>query len=331
MKRTTALISFLASVMIMAGCAIHSPVRDPAPAPTKVERITYHGWTNSLRLSNERVEVVVVPQVGRIMSFRFLDGENVFWEDRSLDGRRGDWESKEWVNFGGEKTWPAPEADWIKYTRRKEWRPPPAFDAWPVEARVEGGEVVMTSSIDPFYGVRTTRRLKVYFHTLHVTTSYERLHGEPAKIGVWTIAQFREPVAVYVPVITNSIFGDGYFKFDNQPWSCIERKDNYLKITRDPKAAHKMGCDAYRFVWVGEKEKCSVVTLAPRPPGGEYPDRGASAEVYTNPDPKKYVELELLGPLSLMKPGDRINFTNRYSLWRRSKADPDADARWLLR
>ena len=41
---------------------------------------------------------------------------------------------------------------------------------------------------------------------------------------------------------------------------------------------------------------CAVTAWGPD--GNEYPDRGASAEVYTNPDPKEYVELEMLGPLA---------------------------------
>ncbi len=69
---------------------------------------------------------------------------------------------------------------------------------------------------------------------------------------------------------------------------------------------------------------------APRVPGAEYPDRGASAEVYTNADPKKYVELETLGPLAVMRPGDQIARVNTYTLLRRTTPDPDADARKVL-
>ena len=64
--------------------------------------------------------------------------------------------------------------------------------------------------------------------------------------------------------------------------------------------------------------------------GGEYPDRGASAEVYTNPDPKSYVELETLGPLVTLRAGERITQTNTYTLMRRMSADPAVDARRLL-
>ena len=50
--------------------------------------------------------------------------------------------------------------------------------------------------------------------------------------------------------------------------------------------------------------------------GAEYPDEGSSAEVYTNSDPLKYVELEMLGPLQTLKVGDSVSQTNTYTLSR---------------
>ncbi len=286
--------------------------------PTTVERIAYHGWKSALRMRNDRAEVVVVPEIGRVMSFRFLNGENVFWEDRSLDGKHGDVSGKEWVNFGGDKTWPAPEADWGKYTGRTKWMPPAAFDAMPHTARIEGRDVVLTSLVDPHYGIRTIRRVQLDGSRLRIATTYERVFGKPSKIGIWVITQFREPVNVTAPFAKNSAFPDGYSILSGKPWAQLQRTTkhgfNHLEITRDPKAPHKMACAAGGLTWVGTKEICAV--LSPRVRFGKYPDGGASAEVYTNANPKKYVELEMLGPLSVMKVGDRISRTNDYFLLR---------------
>lgn len=320
MKPRTTLLLGLAGAALIAITAVFTPgctcgLGGPTVKPTKIEPVTYHGWTNALRLTSDQAEVIVVPEVGRVMSFRFLNGENVFWEDRSLDGKRGDASGKEWINFGGDKTWPAPEADWGKYTGRKEWMPPAAFDSMAVTAGITNHSVVMTSPVDPHYGIRTIRRVRLYGSELRIETKYERISGEPSKIGVWVITQFKEPVSVYVPVRTNSIFAEGYFKFGPEPWPQLQRKGTHLEITRDTKAPHKMGSDARRLLWVGKKETCMVSGWSS---GTEYPDRGASVEVYTNPDPKPYVELETLGPLSLMKPGDMITQSQEYSLRRRS-------------
>ena len=325
MKSRTTLIVALAGAVLVAGIAVFTPgctcgLGGHTAHATKIERIIYHGWTNALRMRSAEAEVIVVPEIGRVMSYRFLNSENVFWEDRSLDGQRGRPNGKDWINFGGDKTWPAPESDWGQRTGRKEWMPPAAFDALPVEARSTNGyAVTLLSPVDPHYGIRTTRQISLAGRYLSIITSYEKVSGEPFKVGVWTITQFREPVAVYVAARTNSIFAGGYFQFDKEPWPQLQREGRHLKITRDPKLSHKLGSDANALLWVGEKELCRVSNWSEA--GGEYPDRGARAEVYTNPDPKKYVELEMLGPLSQMKSGERISFGVNYSLERRSSRD----------
>jgi hypothetical protein len=312
-------VAAVAGAILTSGCALTTTGEKPAT----IARITYHGWEDAFRLRSESAEVIVVPQIGRVMSFRLLDGENVFWEDRTLDGKRGDVSGKEWINFGGDKTWPAPEAEWSRYTGRKQWMPPAAFDAMPIQAALTNNKVVLTSPVDPHYGVRTIRRVQLSGSHLRIDTTYERVSGGPSKIGVWVITQFKEPVAIYALADRHSIFTNGYFQFGNEPWPQLRRQGEHLEVTRDPKASHKMGSDTDRLMWVGEKETCVVSSL--RVSGAEYPDRGASAEVYTNPDPKKYIELELLGPLSLMKPGDRISRSSTYVLRKRAGKNPEAE------
>src|SRR5262245_43962467 len=89
----------------------------PTEASVTIARTNYHGWPEAYVMSNGKVTAVVVPAIGRVMQFGFAGEEGVFWENRALDGRLADgqllvWAAKDWVNFGGDKTWPAPEADW---------------------------------------------------------------------------------------------------------------------------------------------------------------------------------------------------------------------------
>ena len=50
-------------------------------AKITVTKTNYQGWQDSYILSNGQVEAVIVPKVGRVMQFRFKDGENTFWEN----------------------------------------------------------------------------------------------------------------------------------------------------------------------------------------------------------------------------------------------------------
>jgi hypothetical protein len=317
------LIPFIALAAFLTACRT-----TVAPhAPSSVSRITYHGWTNSLRLTSGTAEVIVVPQIGRVMSFRLLDGTNVFWEDRALDGGEGDGSGKEWVNFGGDKTWPAPEAAWGKYTGYKQWMPPPGFDGMAHTATNRGDTIVLTSPVDRFYGIRVVREISLHGSEMTIRTEYERVIGGEAKVGIWVITQFREPERVIVPLAKNSIFTNGYFTFPGPAWPQLVRGRDSLTIRRDTASPHKMGCDGDRLIWVGPDAICEVESVRLTSGGREgpdcfpeYPDNGASAEVYTNPDPKKYIELELLGPLQVLKAGERMERTSRYRLMRKGKS-----------
>jgi hypothetical protein len=293
----------------------------------------HHGWPDSILLSNGQVQAMIVPAIGRVMQFGFLGEDGVFWENRALDGKPAEasgWETNDWVNFGGDKTWPAPEGDWPKLTGRTSWRPPPAFDAMPVEAKVEGSDVVLTSPVDPLLGVRTQRR--VHLHpdapVMTITTTYERVSGAPVPIGVWVITQLKDPVGLYVPLPASSKSGPGYTLLgkDSPPSLTVEK--GLLSLTRNPRAAHKIGTEAGTLLWVGDR--CALRIDSPRVAGAEYPDRGSSAEIYTSPDPLRYIELEMLGPLIALKSGDRIERQNTYTLFRRTEPDPETEARKLL-
>src|SRR2546429_6615865 len=94
-------------------------------------RTNYHGWTNSILVSNGRVEAVIVPAIGRVMQFRFAGEEGgPVWGNREMDGKAPNPESQGWGNFGGGKTWPAPQPGCPKVTPRAS-PPPPPFHSTP--------------------------------------------------------------------------------------------------------------------------------------------------------------------------------------------------------
>ena len=81
------------------------------------------------------------------------------------------------------------------------------------------------------------------------------------------------------------------------------------------------------MVWVGAS---CVLRIDAEAGPGEYPDGGCVTEVYTNPDPLPYVELEALGPLQAINVGDRTERTTAYTLTSRSTSDPEEEARKML-
>jgi hypothetical protein len=294
-----------------------------------IKRTSHRGWRDAVVMSNGKVNVVIVPAIGRVMQFGFEGEESVFWENPDLGGQpalKGDWASTDWVNLGGDKSWPAPEAEWSKFTGRKGWRPPAAFDGLPSTAEIVDGVVVMTSQVDASYGIRVERRVHLDpgTTTMTIQTIYHRVSGEPARIGVWVITQLREPAGVFAPVPLDSKFPRGFTLLGEDTPPSLRSENGLVSLLRDPKSAFKIGLDGGSLLWVGTRHMLRIDSE--RQSGAEYPDKGSSTEIYTNPDPLRYVELETLGPLEYLKAGERIERSNTYTLLPRTRATPDEEA-----
>jgi hypothetical protein len=294
----------------------------------------YHGWSDALVIGNGQVEIVVVPSIGRIMQFRFAgEDDGPFWENRALDGHPVNPRANEWVNFGGDKPWPAPQSDWPKVTPRA-WPPPVGFDAsaWQEAIPTSGGPgIKLTSPVDRHYGIRVTRHVQIdpSAPVMRVKTVYEKVSGAPVNVAVWVITQCKEPLGVFVPTPEKSLFPNGYHKQSKELPQEFKAENNLIFLKRDPQKATKIGTDASTLVWVGEKHVLRVDSE--RVAGATYPDNGSSAEVYTHPIPEHpYVELEMLGPLKLLRAGDRIERLSVYRLSRRTQPDITAEARAVL-
>jgi hypothetical protein len=290
----------------------------------------YHGWTNSILVSNGRVEAVIVPAIGRVMQFRFAGEEDgPFWENSAMTGKAPDPAATEWGNFGGDKTWPAPQSEWPKTTPRA-WPPPVAFDSMPVEAKEDGFVVTLVSAVDPHYGIRARREIRLDLDRpmMTITTTYQKVSGQSLRVSVWVITQVKDPVVAYASLPDFLRSGDGYNRQSDEPPTNLSIEGGLLSLTRDPKAPHKIGTEAGALFWVG---KDAVLRIdSPRKIFGDYPDDGCSAEIYSNPDPLPYVELEMLGPLKKMIVGEQITNRSTYTLLHRTEADPELELRKLV-
>jgi hypothetical protein len=299
-------------------CAIFASVANLAAATT-ITKTNYHGWPNSYVLSNGTVEAIVVPAIGRVMQFRFV-GEDTgpFFENRAMDGKHPIPTSKEWGNFGGDKTWPAPQDDWPKITPRS-WPPPVAFDSMPVEAVVHSDSITLISPVDPHYGIRTERVISLSDSEAQMTikTTYHKVEGDPRKVSVWIITQCGEPDFVYIP----TLMGDKFIHQSDELPYALKAGKHAIALKRGSAKSTKIGTDASALIWVGKKTAVRIDSA--RQDGGGYPDKGCSAEVYTNANPLTYVELEMLGPLHMLKIGDQISQTNTYHLFHRADLDED--------
>ncbi|MBW4563657.1 MAG: DUF4380 domain-containing protein [Mojavia pulchra JT2-VF2] len=329
------LLLFCFGLFLVVVCGLEATASIPSlKASFQTTKVTavktnYRGWRDSWVLSNGQVEAVIVPAIGRVMQFRFQNGEDTFWENPKMSGKIPNPTPKKWVNFGGDKTWPAPQSDWKKIMGRL-WPPPTGFDSIPVQAKVDGGEVTLIYPIDLLYGIRTFRRIRLHPQqpVMTISTTFEKVKGKPKDVAVWVITQLRDPVAVYAALPQPSIFPQGYNKQSDDLPANLKVENGMLSLTRDPKKSHKLGCDASTLLWVGKKV---VVRIdSPRVSGVRYPDQESSAEIYTNSDPEAFVELEFLSPLKTLQIKEKITLTTTYTLLPRTTSNPDQEASQII-
>ena len=304
---------------------------DHAPRASKprvsVAKVTYHGWPGAYVLTNGTAEVIVVPEVGRVMQFHFVGEDPVFWENPALYGKTPDPNSKEWKNFGGDKSWPAPQVEWPKLIGR-EWPPPAAFDSMPARAVTHDGVIELVNPLDPGYGIRVRRTISLDSRSpvMTIRTAYEKLDGAPIRVGIGVIAQFREPERAFMVLPRKPRFPGGYVQLNWTTPAELKVADGLLSLKGGTQS--QIGSDADSLLWMNDKY---VVRLdSPRIKGAEYADEGANAIIYTSAKADAYIELEPFGPLKTMRVGDRIEHTVKYTLSRRTESDVAAEVRKVV-
>jgi hypothetical protein len=299
------------------------------PTSVTVELLSYHGWPECFLLSNGRVEAVVAPAISRVMRFGLVgEPEGAFWQNRELDGQLPTAGASQWANFGGDKCWPAPQSAWLERTGRG-WPPPRAFDASPAQAVVVERGVVLISPVDPTYGIQMIRTVALdpVQPVMRIATEFRKLQGPAVTVGIWTITQLREPrrILLWQPPISR--FPRGYLPLLEAQPAELRRRGRLLSLKRHPSLFTKIGSDANSMAWVGES---CVLRIDAEAGPGEYPDGGCLTEVYTNPDPLKYVELETMGPLEKISIGGSIGRTTTYTVMPRRTSDAQSEADFIF-
>jgi len=176
--------------------------------------------------------------------------------------------------------------------------------------------VELSSAIDSGWGIQVVRRieLEASHPVLRIQTEYRKLRGSPVKVAIWTITQMQEPERLCMLLDPQSKLAGSYVHLLAPEPAELRIQGSVLSFTRHRRAFTKIGSDGSSLAWIGAS---CVVRIDVDPMPGNYTDGGCHTEIYTNPDPLPYVELETLGPLTHMSVGDRIQQRATYTVTRR--------------
>lgn len=275
-----------------------------------MEKITYQGWNNCIRLSNGLIELIITADVGpRVIRFGFLGGQNEFDED-FLGVTGGD----KWRNYGGHRLWHAPEHPVRTY----------APDNGPIVVEEHDGFVRFIQPTEPSTGIQkeidiflssTGTRVRVV-HRLRNTN----LWG--VELAPWALSVMAAGGTAIIPLpLRGSHDGNLLPAGTLTLWPYTDLADprwtwgtEYLLLRQDPQATTplKIGMGAHRG-WIAYVRNGHLfVTYVIQQPGASYPDLGSVVESFTN---ARMLEIETLGPLAVVLPGSEIEYVEEWALF----------------
>lgn len=312
MKMHSALLLF-ALLAVAAHAADEPPHKDGEKEivnvkGVSVEKVDFHGWKDAWKISNSACELIVVPQLSRVMSFSQKGGENLLWIAPAANGQVYPQESKEWRNLGGDKIWPEPQAVWG-------WPPPYFFDNAPSDAEaIPGGLRIRTQKPSPRLGSVCVREftLDAVHPRVTVRQRFEKSQGDPIPMTLWNITQVRKPSYSLLPLGPEDAKKLRYHGFNNSKLEApqFQIHETILSLRNDanaPKVGVSPNPDGSNNWVAAVYPSCLLLESRKIEKDATYPDNQCHAELYAAPpDAGSYVELELLSPVKAIKTGETL-------------------------
>jgi hypothetical protein len=268
------------------------------------------GWQRVALLTNGVVELAVTLEVGpRVLRFGFCGGESplqVYAEQAGVTGEEA------WRNRGGHRLWVAPEL--------RPWTYAP--DNVAVEVERLGPQVFRFQAPVDAGGWRKALTIALGEAGSRVVVEHEVANAsdETRRVGAWGLTVMNPGGVAVVPLPPQGehprdlapdrqlVFWP-YSVLDDPRWVWAR---TFVGLRQDPKAGpNKFGMPVAggwaAYVWNG----LAFVKRFALEEGREYPDRGCNCEVFTN---QRMLELESLGPLQTLGPGERLTHREEWEL-----------------
>ncbi len=289
------------------------------------EPVTYEGY-DCLRLANDTVEVIVTQSVGpRIVRYALHNGPNTFHLCSHLSKALP--EGGEWKPYGGHRLWIAPEAFPFSY--------PP--DNSPVSDINWNGQMLRLAN-PPEEGTGIAKDVEITLapkgaavRVVHRLTNH---NNEPVTVAAWALSIVANGGRVVIPQEPFVSHDDDLLPA--RPlvlWKFTDMADprwwwgaKYLSLRQTdtpddkPQKVGLFNAQGWAAHLTDTQAFIVVIPLAGGP--ASLPDMGSNFEAYTD---GPFQELETLGPLTTLAPGQSVTHTEDWFLASTDAAIPDTD------
>jgi hypothetical protein len=282
--------------------------------PVKMEKVSYAGWPNCLKLSNGEMEIIVTTDVGpRVIRCGFVGGQNLFKEFKEEVGKTG---GDEWRSYGGHRLWHAPEAMPRTY----------ALDNSPVPYEWDGKTLTITQPTEPETGVSKKFEITLHSDRNQVTLNHYLINHNlwDIELSPWCLTVMAQNGRAIFPQEDFRPHPD--YLLPARPmvmWHYTDLSDprwiigtKYFQLQQDPKNSRKQkvgilntkGWEAYALG--GDL----FIKRHGFDPNAVYPDYNCNAETFTN---EEFLEIESLGPLTkLTADGGMVEHVENWFLFK---------------
>ncbi len=307
MKKTLILLFFLCSGAVLlraqtAGVSLQS-----------ISNYNQWGW-NAIVMQNHFITIATVPAIGgRVMQYDLGHLPSMFVNAAEIGKTYIPSQYDPWHNFGGFKTWPAPQGNW----NVNGWPPPPTLDCGVYTVldtvrTTDSVEVVVCSPIETWFapGIRFIRKATIYAGTSRVKME-ETIVNQGTQSVTWSVWDITQSIVnhqgltdyqnywVFFPINPNSRYGPsgvspqgGLHAWRGEIAPGVYGVQFYpenAKIYADP---HK-GWIAYASL----SDTVVFVKTFRIFEGAQYPDNGCRVTAYVSGPNPAYVEVETKGPM----------------------------------
>ena len=277
------------------------------------ENIDYMGWSRCLRLTNDKIEIIVASAIGpRILRVGFINEQNFFYLSPGEKGKTG---GKDWRIYGGHRLWQAPEVMPGTY----------APDNEEVTYRYVHQNQTLTITGQKEEGTGIVKEMEISLsadkNQVAILHRLVNLNAGTIKLSPWALSVLAPGGRAILP---HEPYGEGagyllparamalwsYTKMNDPRWIW---GDKYIQAKQIPTIVseqkigvmNKQGWAAYYLN--GEL----LIKQFEFDAKAVYPDLGSNNEIYIN---GRFLEIETLGPLTKMAPGGVAEHIERWLL-----------------
>lgn len=279
------------------------------------EKVDYLGAPNNIRISNDKVELILSTDYGpRIMRFAPAGSkpeDNLFATipDVTLKTDLGDWYIR-----GGHRLWHAPEAVPRSYVP----------DNGPVQVVRDGDTVKLIQPIEKETGIQKEIWVTLDPKGGHVTVVHKLTNKGlfPIEMACWAMSAMNKGGKAILPQEPYKSHDEDVLPARSMTvWKYTDLTDprwmlgkSFITLQQDPnnKAAQKIGIQNRQGWCAYLRNNTLFLKRFAFNAEAAYPDAGCDNETFTN---DVFLELETLGPLKTAAPGETITHTEEWWLY----------------